>query len=97
MSGGSYDYLHQRPLCERVVYVRQMRDRLRGLQHIPTFALAYQRTEEVLSMLVAAQAFADTLDEPWHAIEWWDSGDWGEDQAMEALAKWDREKRGWPR
>ena len=95
MSGGSYNYLGACPpeLAGREGDIRDMRDRLRGLGANPAAQLAYQRTELVLSMLITAKAVADGLQDVWHAIEWWDSGDWGEDGAMEALEKWRKEQK----
>lgn len=91
MSGGSYGYLYRDQelgdLLGRQDDLRRMADRLAGLGDA---ADAAAETEELLVMLrqwqIRAEVRARRLADVWHAIEWWDSGDSGENRVREALA-----------
>jgi hypothetical protein len=80
MSGGSYDYLFTRvrSLGEQRGDLERMAIRLEGL---PWATEAAAATRRCLTMVDEAERLAETLSDVWHAIEWWDSGDWGEDDA----------------
>lgn len=84
MSGGSYDYLFTRvrPLGEQRTQLEEMAVRLEGL---PWAAQAAAETRRCLKMIDDAERIAETLTDVWHAIEWWDSGDWGEDGARKVV------------
>ncbi|MFI2081434.1 hypothetical protein ACH43Y_13940 [Streptomyces rubiginosohelvolus] len=93
MSGGSYNYLaeHQPGDLEaRRGHIEAMRDRLAGLEadRVPGAARAARLTRYVLIHLDLAEAKAQELAKVWHAIEWWDSCDYGEDDVRKALADW---------
>ena len=93
MSGGSYNYLYAHPqgdLEARRGSIEAMRDRLAGLETegIPGAARAARLTRYVLIHLDLAEAKAQELADVWHAIEWRDSCDYGEDTMREALAEW---------
>lgn len=85
MSGGSYNYLchHTDDLSGRCGTVEEMAQRLSGL---PYAAKAAADTRRVIALLADAQALAEQLTDVWHAIEWWDSNDYGEDQVQVAVA-----------
>lgn len=85
MSGGSYDYLCFKAddLSGRRGTVEEMAQRLEGLPYATAAAVD---TRRVLTLLDDARNLAERLSDTWHAIEWWDSGDYGEEQAQEALA-----------
>jgi hypothetical protein len=87
MSGGSYDYLCFKAddLSGRRGTVEEMAQRLEGL---PYASPAAADTRRVLALLDEARALAERLSDVWHAVEWWDSGDYGEDDAREAIAKY---------
>ncbi|MDX3324767.1 hypothetical protein PV405_08810 [Streptomyces sp. ME02-6979-3A] len=98
MSGGSYNYLYAHPqgdLEARRGSIEAMRDRLAGLEAegVPGAARAARLTRYVLIHLDLAEAKAQELAEVWHAIEWWDSNDYGEDDVHKTLAEW-QEKTG---
>lgn len=81
MSGGAYDYLASwKSLDEQRGQIESMARRLEGL---PWGGQAGAATRRVLTLLGEAQQLAESLDKAWHAIEWWDSCDWSEDQARE--------------
>jgi hypothetical protein len=87
VSGGSFDYL-----CYQ------------GLQELAENIELLEEMAEVLEEEGSTQAAKDTLKiieqikgldvpEPlrnvWRAVEWWKSCDWGKEQAMEVIAKYD--------
>lgn len=95
MSGGSYNYLCYGEIGRHEVdAIERMRDRLRELATTrdPDGSIGYEyaarRTEFVLHGLRVAWGWADVLYEPWHAVEWRDSSDWGDEQTDEAVRKW---------
>lgn len=77
ISGGSYNYLY----CQDVGLIpdalARMAERLAGLPYAGTAAAD---TAEIVKSLERITELADRLSSVWHAIEWWDSGDRGEDQ-----------------
>lgn len=92
MSGGSYDYLHVRDSDEILNYERklsEMIDRLAGLGYAEDAA---KESAELLLIMrqysVRASVIMQRLSEVWHAVEWWDSGDSGEDDVKEALKRY---------
>lgn len=92
MSGGSYNYLCYQDadaLLNRDGDLQEMADRLAGLGY------ANDAAKETQSLLLEIrrcknriQSVAERLEPVWHAIEWWDSNDWGEDQVKAAIAKY---------
>ena len=93
MSGGSYDYLWAAAdlddLLAKQHVLKEMSDRLAGLGYAPDAAA---ETEELLLLLREWQVRADVrvkrLSGVWHAVEWWDSADSGEDAVRKALAQY---------
>jgi hypothetical protein len=92
VSGGSYNYLycHVNGLEAQRGDIEAMRDRLEGLakEGVPGAHKAARLTRYVLIHLDLAEAKAQELADAWHAIEWRDSNDYGDDTMKEALAKW---------
>lgn len=92
MSGGSYNYLycHMGGLEAQRGDIEAMRDRLQGLaeQGVPGAAKAVRQTMMILDHFDRAERHAQALTDVWHAVEWWDSSDYGEDQVHEALAEY---------
>lgn len=90
ISGGSYNYLCDKAHCGEVVDIpadlSEMAERLAGLPYATKAAVD---TAAVIEALRTAQEKARRLADVWHAIEWWDSGDWAEDQVMEVLAAYE--------
>lgn len=91
MSGGSYNYLCYKDSNEihnSRSDIESMRDRLIQLGHLD----AAKETESILLTLdafyVKMQARIDRLNEVWHAVEWYDSGDYGATSVDEAIEKY---------
>lgn len=89
MSGGSYNYLCLKDadqIREREEELQWMADRLSELGYAQDAA---QETMEVLLTIRAfetrMQARIDRLRGIWRAVEWWDSGDSGEDSLEHEL------------
>lgn len=85
MSGGSYDYLcfNSDDLSRYQPVIERMAQRLEGL---PYAADAAAETRRILTLLTDAQASAERVADVWRAVEWWDSGDCGDEQVFAALA-----------
>lgn len=87
MSGGSYDYLCYAidvgDLAGRRGDMASMAERLERSGY---FAAA-RATRNVGLLLDSAMEAANALTDVWHAVEWADSGDYGEDQVREVIAK----------
>ncbi|MFJ3950312.1 hypothetical protein ACIPXV_09605 [Streptomyces libani] len=99
MSGGSYNYLAEHSpgdLEARRGSIEAMRDRLAALEAdlVPGAARAARLTRYVLIHLDLAEQRAQELADVWHAIEWRDSGDWGDDTMREALKAWTEKTEG---
>lgn len=94
MSGGSYDYLADHvsdptELIGRVRHIERMAERLKGLPYARDAAMETERILAAIERLhVQVQVRAEALGGIWHAVEWWDSGDAGEDDVRAALAKY---------
>ncbi len=91
MSGGSYEYLCYKDASEIMGGAGQleaMRDRLIELGHHD----AAKETESIILMREALgiriQARLDRLQPVWHAVEWYDSGDWGKDDVEREVEKY---------
>jgi len=83
MSGGSYDYLcwNTDDLERRRGMVDAMAKRLEELGYRD----AARATRNVLYLLDGARQAADALSDVWHAVEWRDSGDYGDDSMRKAI------------
>lgn len=97
MSGGSYNYLLNKTAEELTTSVddlERMTARLTGLGYADDAA---EETYELILLIrqyrVRAQKIAERLHDVWHAVEWWDSYDSGEDGVKEAIKEY-REGRG---
>ncbi|MFD0853580.1 hypothetical protein ACFQ07_15190 [Actinomadura adrarensis] len=94
MSGGSYDYLYVwtndiQQLIARRHHLKAMAERLAGLPYARDAAIETERIAAALERLeIQVTARAEALDDVWKAVEWWDSGDWGEDAVKKALAEY---------
>ena len=86
MSGGSYNYLcwarETGELSGRRGTITEMAERLEKSGY---FAAA-RATRNVGILLDGAERAAQALEDVWHAVEWADSGDSGEDAVREAVA-----------
>jgi hypothetical protein len=97
MSGGSYNYLYGATSLDELLAKRhvlqEMADRLAGLDEaeFPGATAAARETAYLLNLLRVwdnhTEARTRLVSDVWHAVEWWDSSDYGPDQVREALAK----------
>ncbi len=85
MSGGSYDYLcwNTDDLCRRRGMVGAMAKRLEELGYRD----AARATRDVLYLLDGAERAGQALADVWHAVEWLDSGDYGEESMRKAITE----------
>lgn len=97
MSGGSYDYLCVKDadeLFHMEEQLQRMAARLAGLGYAEDAAM---ETEDVLAAVrqarVRLNARISRLGRVWRAVEWWDSGDYAEDQVRTAVEEY-RESTG---
>lgn len=92
MSGGSYEYLQSMELDDFIRTEEQllrMRDRLSGLGYAEDAALETERLIQMLRQAkVRLSVKIERLGPVWKAVEWWDSGDSGEDQVKSALKEY---------
>lgn len=94
MSGGSYNYLYVwaddlGELINRRQDLKDMSERLSGLRWAKDAAIETERILAAIERLeIQLHVRAEPLAAIWRAIEWWDSGDSGEDAVREALAKY---------
>ncbi len=97
MSGGSYDYLFSADYrgldLDALPYgpMREMAERLAGLGYADDAA---KETMDTLLYLRQVRVFLATrwerMRNVWQAVEWWDSGDSGEESVKAALAEYRR-------
>lgn len=89
MSGGSYDYLCDAfdlsDLADKRHQLEAMAERLAGLPWARVPAFETRRLLDAIDRLSIRVEAAKELRKVWHAVEWWDSCDWGEDQVREAV------------
>lgn len=98
MSGGSYNYLATTcrddlgELLTRRADLQRMADRLAGLGYAKDAALETESLILVLRQIeIRVEARVARLADVWRAVEWWDSGDYGEDAVRGALAEYREE------
>lgn len=86
MSGGSYDYLYWRvpELGGHRHQLEAMAERLEALPYATGVAAATRRILEAIS--------DEKLADVWRAVEWWDSGDYGEDQVRQVIDEYQTPK-----
>lgn len=77
MSGGSFNYLYTTDMLAHEHDLRDMRDALAD-------AGAKDAADATDAILKAAEV-PDPLRDLWHAMEWWRSADYAENQFREAL------------
>lgn len=82
MSGGSYNYLCYKSadsLLEQQEELRGMQNRLSQLGLVEAAKETGKVLKTLEEALKAVEKLADNLHGVWHAVEWYDSGDWGKD------------------
>jgi hypothetical protein len=93
VSGGSYNYLcfaeDVADLAEKRAELEQMHDRLAALPWARTAADETARLMAALDRIDSRVRNSKELREVWRAVEWWDSCDYSEKQAREAVRDYD--------
>lgn len=91
MSGGSFGYIHSRDLGETPEMLIEMRDALpegsRARAQTDAVIKAYEHLRELAGPTFGPDG---DLRSVWKAMEWWQSGDWGEDRFKAALEKYEQ-------
>jgi hypothetical protein len=88
MSGGSFNYLQSYNCLENLEHLRGMQQELADLAYDhPQAQPAADATWSIIAAIDKALERARELDEVWHAVEWWKSGDWGQEDALREAAK----------
>lgn len=92
MSGGSFNYLCFKDGLELVHHTDEL-DRMAAFlrRWCPEAEQAAMDTTEIADWVIAQakaiEARVAEFQDLWHEVEWWQSGDCGEDRAREALAR----------
>jgi len=92
MSGGSFDYLCVKDTSDILEYLNQLEDMANALSEL---GYADDAAKEATELLLVCRKFnvrADTImrnmSGVFKAMEWWRSGDYGEDSFKEALKEY---------
>lgn len=100
MSGGSYNYLDSAADVHGIGGLLQRQDDLRNMAHrldglcpeaaaeTRLFVEGGTAEQQVASVFHGIDAHLERLQPLWHAVEWCDSSDWGEDRLLEAVANY---------
>ena len=90
MSGGSYDYLCRADSDEIFGRWSSLREMAARLDQVCPEAAAETRlfAEGKGTLLQAVETHLERLKPLWKAVEWHDSGDWGEDQMVVAVQEY---------
>lgn len=94
MSGGSFNYLYG--AADNCELSHRLQDLRAMVDELPKGSLARANTQRVVDLLVEAVERALELSDVWHAVEWKCSGDSGDEQIVEALAKYNKAAEGTP-
>lgn len=89
MSGGSFNYLEHR-LGSTKEYIDLLAE-LKARTGATDWDVAVWDLEKLIYALKQVDRLRAMLEPIVHAVEWTVSGDWGNDQLEEAVAKYERE------
>lgn len=96
MSGGSWNYLCSKDVQDLIYsneLLERMSERLASLGYAEDAAReTYELVQIIRQYKTKASVITDRLSDIWRAIEWWDSGDSGEDRVKAELVNY-REKK----
>lgn len=92
MSGGSYNYLcfkDAEQLFNIQGIIEDMHERLSGLGYANDAALETEMVLDLIRLFRSRAAYhLERLHWIWYAVEWWDSGDYSEDDVKEEIEKY---------
>jgi hypothetical protein len=91
MSGGSYDYLCYKDPGDLINYIEtleSMANRLQTLKCEDGAAETYDLIRIIKQSDMRISTIQKRLSDLWHAVEWFDSCDFGEEDVMEAINKY---------
>jgi hypothetical protein len=88
MSGGSYNYL----CFQDALDLADLENMARRLAELAPGSAAARDTAK-LAELLRRDVTTDPLREAWRCVEWFDSGDYGEDQARAAIEAYEKARR----
>jgi hypothetical protein len=96
VSGGSYNYLCHKDSDQIFGRWDDLREMAARLDTVCPEAAAETRlfAEGKGTLLQAVEAHLERLKPLWHAVEWHDSGDWGNDQMIEAVRAYRKQGPG---
>ena len=97
MSGGSFDYLFCKDVCELFEYcnirtLEEMESRFLKLGYGDVAKDFGRLVEYIKSANNRVEVLSDQLNELMHDIEWYDSGDIGKDSLAESVEKYRTEQ-----
>ena len=91
MSGGSHNYLalalrsDPDEAWQRLPYIEEMRDRLHEAGFEPEAAEFAELVKVIKDASLLVRTSVERLRPVMHAVEWWDSGDWGRDRVERVI------------
>jgi hypothetical protein len=92
VSGGSFNYLFIKDADEVFANPTELRRMVQELTVFPEAADVAADAANALAVVdyqtARLQTHLDRLKDVFHAIEWWQSGDWSEDDVRKAIAEY---------
>ena len=94
MSGGSYNYMYFKveddPLNVDQRDLETMAERLAEMGYHDAARETYECLLDIRATRARFEARAKRMADVWHAVEWFDSGDYGREQVTESIEKYRR-------
>lgn len=94
MSGGSFNYLHHKSLgLGEPTGDEDLARMLAQLEELFPNSKATKHTRNVIELTKDGNDLVQQLGAVWQAVEWWRSGDWGQDQVFEEVERYEKTAR----
>jgi hypothetical protein len=90
MSGGSHNYLYRQIDTEGCIHLADLDGMASRLEEIAPGSAAAADTRRLVDLIRRAATGDGALAEVWRSVEWFDSRDYGEDQALEQIAAYEQ-------